>query len=76
MTVQLSRVLLLVSMMCLCPLQLAILKTPCRAAADAGITMKGICAADDPDQIQACLWRVDPASKDAPNKETKYQILF
>jgi hypothetical protein len=38
--------------------------------------MKGICAADDPDQIQACLWRVDPASKDAPKEETKYQILF
>jgi hypothetical protein len=51
-------------------------ETPCRAAADAGITMKGICAADDPDQIQACLWRVDPASKDAPKEETKYQILF
>lgn len=46
------------------------------SAADAGITMKGICAADDPDQIQACLWRVDPASKDAPKEETKYQILF
>lgn len=46
------------------------------AAVEAGITMKGICAADDPDQIQACLWRVDPAPKDTPKDESKYQILF
>ena len=43
---------------------------------ESGITMKGICAVDDPDQIQACLWRVDPVPKDTPQGEAKYQILF
>ncbi len=47
-----------------------------RAAVESGVTMKGICAADDPDQIQACLWRVDPVPKDTPPSESKYQILF
>ena len=42
----------------------------------AGIQMKGICSADDPDQIKACLWRVDPVPKDAPKEDSKYQILF
>lgn len=48
----------------------------CRPATVAGIQMKGICAADDPDQIKACLWRVDPVPKDAPKEDSKYQILF
>ena len=47
-----------------------------RSAAVAGVQMKGICAGDDPDQIKACLWRVDPVPKDAPKEEPKYQIMF
>ena len=41
-----------------------------------GVQMKGICAVDDPDQIQACLWRVDETTKNTLQAESKYQILF
>lgn len=46
------------------------------SAAISGIQMKGICVGDDPDQIRACLWRVDPVDKSTSADEAKYQILF
>lgn len=46
------------------------------SAVVAGVQMKGICMGDDPDQIRACLWRVDPVEKSTPADVEKYEILF
>lgn len=45
-------------------------------AVESGVQMKGICSVDDPNQIQACLWRVDPVPSETPKDESRYQILF
>ena len=43
-----------------------------------GITMTGICKSDDPDEIQACVWVVNPAEGGggAAVPKPKFRIEF
>mmetsp|Transcript_21355 Transcript_21355/g.46679 ORF Transcript_21355/g.46679 Transcript_21355/m.46679 type:complete len:110 (+) Transcript_21355:84-413(+) len=38
--------------------------------------LRGVCAGDDPDAIQACTWSIEPAQGKPKDKQHTYRIEF